>query len=125
MNVEQIEDSFRPTADKKCTVAKKGMVSTAFPDATKAGVDMLKKGGNAVDAACASALALGVCEPQASGIGGQSMAIIHVDGKTLAVDGSSRAPSLAHISYFKKISQSSWIQGKYSAKHCRNYWIPK
>ncbi|MGH1522444.1 MAG: gamma-glutamyltransferase, partial [Nitrosopumilus sp.] len=79
MNVEQIEDSFRPTADKKCTVAKKGMVSTAFPDATKAGVDMLKKGGNAVDAACASALALGVCEPQASGIGGQSMAIIHVD----------------------------------------------
>ena len=106
MNVEQIEDSFRPTADKKCTVAKKGMVSTAFPDATKAGVEMLKKGGNAVDAACASALALGVCEPQASGIGGQSMAIIHVEGKTLAVDGSSRAPSLAHISYFKKKSLS-------------------
>ena len=106
MNVEQIEDSFKPTSDKKCSVARNGMVSTAFPDATKAGVEMLKKGGNAVDAACASALALGVCEPQASGIGGQSMAIIHVDGKTLAVDGSSRAPSLAHISFFKKKSLS-------------------
>ncbi len=101
MNIEKIENSFKPTKNKKCSVAKRGMVSTAFPDATKAGLDMLKKGGNAVDAACASALAIGVCEPQASGIGGQSMAIIHVGGKTLAVDGSSRAPSLAHISFFK------------------------
>lgn len=106
MNIEKIENSFRTTSDKKCSVAKKGMVSSAFPDATKAGVEMLKKGGNAVDAACASALALGVCEPQASGIGGQSMAIIHVDGKTLAIDGSSRAPSLAHISFFEKKSLS-------------------
>lgn len=106
MNVEKIESSFTTTKDKKCSTAKSGMVSTAFPDATKAGVEMLKKGGNAVDAACASALAIGVCEPQASGIGGQSMAIIHVDGKTLAVDGSSRAPSLAHISAFRNKSFS-------------------
>ena len=106
MNIEKIESSFAKTKDKKCSVAKNGMVATAFPDATKAGVEMLKKGGNAVDAACASALALGVCEPQASGIGGQSMAILHVDGKTFAVDGSSRAPSLAHISFFEKRSRS-------------------
>ncbi len=64
MNVEKIESSFTTTKDKKCSTAKSGMVSTAFPDATKAGVEMLKKGGNAVDAACASALAIGVCEPQ-------------------------------------------------------------
>jgi len=106
MNVEKIESSFTTSKDKKCSTAKSGMVSTAFPDATKAGVEMLKKGGNAVDAACASALAIGECEPQASGIGGQSMAIIHVDGKTLAVDGSSRAPSLAHISAFRNKSFS-------------------
>lgn len=106
MNIEKIESSFASTKDKKCSVAKNGMVATAFPDATKAGVEMLKKGGNAVDAACASALALGVCEPQASGIGGQSMAILHVDGRTFAVDGSSRAPSLAHISFFEKRSRS-------------------
>ncbi len=101
MDVEYIEKSFVPTADKKCSVAKRGMVASAFPDATKAGVQMLKKGGNAIDAACATALALGVCEPQASGLGGQSMGILHYKGKTFAVDGSSRAPSLAHSSVYK------------------------
>ncbi|MFB5597553.1 MAG: gamma-glutamyltransferase [Nitrosopumilaceae archaeon] len=102
MNIEKIENSFTATTDKKCSIAKHGMVSSAFPDATKAGVKMLKKGGNAVDAACATALALGVCEPQASGIGGQSMAILHYKGKTISVDGSSRSPSLAHSSLFSK-----------------------
>jgi len=100
LNVEKIENSFKPTSDKKCSIAKKGMVATAFLDATKAGVEMLKKGGNAVDAACASALALGVCEPQASGLGGQSMGIIHINGKSYAIDGSSRSPSLAHSSVY-------------------------
>jgi gamma-glutamyltranspeptidase/glutathione hydrolase len=100
MDIEKIESSFVPTLDKKCSVAKKGMVSSAFPNATKAGVEMLKKGGNAIDAACATALALGVCEPQASGLGGQSMGIIHVNGKSYAIDGSSRSPSLAHSSIY-------------------------
>lgn len=102
MNIENIENSFSATPDQKCAISKNGMVSSAFPDATKAGVDMLKKGGNAVDAACATALALGVCEPQASGIGGQSMVILHIKGKTIALDGSSRSPSLAHSSIFQK-----------------------
>ena len=102
MNIEQIENSFEATFNKKCSIAKKGMVASAFPDATKAGVEMLKKGGNAVDAACATALALGVCEPQASGIGGQSMVILHINGKSVAVDGSSRSPSLAHSSIYKR-----------------------
>ncbi|MFZ9005327.1 MAG: gamma-glutamyltransferase family protein [Nitrosopumilaceae archaeon] len=105
MNISTIENSFTTTQDKKCSIAKNGMVSSAFPEATKAGVEMLKKGGNAVDAACATALALGVCEPQASGIGGQSLAILHLDGKTIAVDGSSRAPSLAHNTFFEKHSR--------------------
>ena len=102
MEIKKIENSFRSTSDKKCVTAKKGMVASAFPDATKAGVEMLKKGGNAIDAACATSLALGVCEPQASGIGGQSMVILHVNGKSIAIDGSSRSPSLAHSSVFTK-----------------------
>ena len=73
------------------------MIATAFPEATQAGIEMFERGGNAVDAACAAALALGVCEPQSSGLGGQSMAILHYRGKTITIDGSSRAPSLAHL----------------------------
>ncbi|MFB5645726.1 MAG: gamma-glutamyltransferase family protein, partial [Nitrosopumilaceae archaeon] len=105
MDIEKIENSFQETKDKKCTVSKNGMVSSAFPEATKAGVEMLKKGGNAVDAACATAIALGVCEPQASGLGGQSLVLLYIDGKTIALDGSSRAPSLAHSSFFEKHSR--------------------
>ncbi len=63
---------------------------------------MLAQGGNAIDAACAVGLALGVCEPQASGLGGQCTGLVHFDGRSFAVDGSSRAPSLAHRSRLEK-----------------------
>ncbi|MFC1850853.1 gamma-glutamyltransferase family protein [candidate division CSSED10-310 bacterium] len=99
-----IEDSFRAAPDHKCSVGGRGMVATAFPEATNAGVEMLERDGNAVDAACAAALALCVCEPQGSGIGGQSVAILHWEGRTVAIDGSSHAPSLAHFSRFKSKS---------------------
>ena len=95
-----IEESFSPTKDGKCSESDLGMVVTAFPDATRAGMNMFKLGGNAVDAACAAALALGVCEPQGSGIGGQSVAILHMNEHTVAIDGSSKAPSLARSSSF-------------------------
>ncbi|MCP5245828.1 MAG: gamma-glutamyltransferase family protein [Burkholderiales bacterium] len=97
MKLDKIEGRFVPSEDGKCAVAKNGMVSTAFPAATEAGVEMLRKGGNAIDAACAASFALSVCEPQASGMGGQSHAILHFQGKTIAIDGSSRVPSLAHL----------------------------
>ncbi|ABR49864.1 gamma-glutamyltransferase [Alkaliphilus metalliredigens QYMF] len=71
-----------------------GMVSTASKQATEAGVKILKKGGNAIDAAVASAFCIGVTEPQASGLGGQSMVLVYLEeGKRVfALDGSSRAP---------------------------------
>ncbi len=74
-----------------------GMVATAQQHATRAGVRMLEQGGNAIDAAVASAFALGVCEPAASGLGGQTMLMLHDadSGKTVALDGSSRAPNRA------------------------------
>lgn len=102
MNLNKIEGRFEATGDRKCSISEKGMVATAFPEATQAGVEMLRKGGNAIDAACAAALALGVCEPQASGLGGQTHAIMHFRGKTIAIDGSSRVPSLAHGDRIRK-----------------------
>jgi len=106
MDFKEIESKFQPTEDSKCAESENGMVATAFPDATQAGVEMLKQGGNAVDTACAAALALGVCEPQSSGIGGQTMMLISLGGKVLAIDGSSRAPSLAHVSGIYKGDRS-------------------
>ena len=102
MDFRKSETKFHPTKDGKCAEAKDGMVATAFPDATQAGVEMLAMGGNAVDAACAAALALSVCEPQSSGLGGQTMMLIYTGEKVLAIDGSSRAPSLAHVSALNK-----------------------
>ena len=82
-----------------------GMVSTAHYSATAAGVRMLEQGGNAVDAAVAAALALGVCEPAASGLGGQTMMLVHLrePGSTVAIDGSSRAPNRALIENFANL----------------------
>ena len=78
------------------------MVSAAHHHATAAGVAALEAGGNAVDAAVAAALALGVCEPAASGLGGQTMMLVHLAeaGRTFALDGSSRAPNLARTGAF-------------------------
>ncbi len=72
----------------------KGMVSTASGPATEAGVKILEKGGNAIDAAVAVAFCIGVTEFQASGIGGQTMVLMHLakENRTIALDGSSRAP---------------------------------
>jgi gamma-glutamyltranspeptidase/glutathione hydrolase len=97
MNIEKIESDFSASLDGKAAEAAGGMVAAASPEAVEAGVEMLKRGGSAVDAAVAAALALGVCESQASGIGGQTMMLIYNGEKVIAVDGSSRAPSLAHV----------------------------
>ncbi len=102
MDIRKIESDFSPSLDGKAAVAPNGMVATAAPEATEAGVSILKKGGNAVDAAVAAAFALGVCECQSSGLGGQTMMLIHIDGKVIAIDGSSRAPSLAHVNAIYK-----------------------
>lgn len=93
IDFQKIEASFRETGDGKCAASTGGMVAAAHPLAARAGAGILARGGNAVDAACAAALALGVCEPQASGLGGQTMALIHVNGRSTALDGSGRAPA--------------------------------
>lgn len=104
--VKTLESAFKESVDSKSAKSANGMVATAKPEATEIGAEVLKQGGNAVDAAVASALALGVCEPQASGIGGQTMMLIHTGKHTVAIDGSSRAPSLAHVSAIYKRDRS-------------------
>ena len=87
---------------QRIAVSPGGMVATAHYCATAAGVEMLEAGGNAFDAAVAAAFALGVCEPAASGLGGQTMMLVHeaTSGRTFALDGSSRAPNRATAEAF-------------------------
>jgi len=71
-----------------------GVVAMAFPAATEAGLEMLRAGGNAVDAAVAAAWALAVCEPSGSGLGGSTLMLIHLPaGRTVVVGGQSCAPA--------------------------------
>ncbi|MDR1732322.1 MAG: gamma-glutamyltransferase [Synergistaceae bacterium] len=81
-----------PIAYKDVT-AKNGMVAAANELASRAGVEILQKGGNAIDAAVATALALNVVEPNASGIGGGGFATIRLaDGSIVCWDFREMAP---------------------------------
>ena len=93
---EQLPELEHPEP-QRIAVSRKGMVATAHWEASNAGEEILSEGGNAVDAAVAAAFALGICESAASGLGGQTMmTLFHAaTRKTVALDGSSRAPSRA------------------------------
>jgi gamma-glutamyltranspeptidase/glutathione hydrolase len=86
---------------------RRGVVVTAHPDASEAGRRAFAAGGNAVDAAIAAAWALAVCEPSGSGLGGQTVLVLHVNGRTLAVDGHSRAPAAVSVEALTRSQQSA------------------
>ncbi|MYD69318.1 MAG: gamma-glutamyltransferase [Acidobacteria bacterium] len=95
-------DDRRIHEPQRLAVSHGGMVATAHHGATSAGVEVLEAGGNAFDAAVAAAFALGVVEPAASGLGGQTFLQFYdvAAGRTVALDGSSRAPNRATLDAF-------------------------
>ncbi|WP_326590351.1 gamma-glutamyltransferase [Streptomyces brevispora] len=91
-----------PPAKSPVAVGYGGAVSSVDADATAAGIEVLRKGGNAVDAAVATAAALGVTEPYSSGLGGGGY-FVHYDARTRTVqtiDGRETAPRSADSSLF-------------------------
>src|ERR1041385_6361948 len=81
-------------ATRSEVVAQHGMVCTSVPLATQIGIDILKRGGSAVDAAIAANAALGLMEPVSNGIGGDLFAIVYSakDNKLYGINGSGRSP---------------------------------
>lgn len=83
--------------------ATNGMCATSHPLAAKAAIDILERGGNAMDAAIAGAVLLGICEPQMTGIGGDCFVLYTLPGSDQihALNGSGRAPAALDAAHLR------------------------
>ncbi|MBQ9881562.1 MAG: gamma-glutamyltransferase, partial [Synergistes sp.] len=93
--------------------ASRGMVATTQPAAAQAGVEAMRRGGNAIDAAVAAAAALTVTEPVSNGIGGDAFAIVWSGGRLYGLNASGWAPALTdaeklRAKYGRKMPQYGW-----------------
>lgn len=91
-----------PYSSKRNLVyAKNGMVATSQPLAAQAGLEILKQGGNAIDAAIATAACLTVVEPTSNGIGGDAFALVWTKGKLHGLNASGTCPNDLSINILK------------------------
>ena len=99
-----------------------GLSSSSHPVATAAGVEMLMRGGNAVDAATATAFALAVCEPAMSHLGGQGNMLVHVaaERRTFALDFYACAPGAASPGMYEWVDSPTQGDYRFWTKGDRN-----
>ena len=99
----------KPFATRSEVIAPQGMVATSHPLATQVGLDILKRGGSAVDAAIAANAALGLMEPTSNGIGGDLFAIVsdQAKGALHGLNASGRAPRSMTV---ERMKQNGHIQ---------------
>ncbi|MDF2959377.1 MAG: ggt [Paenibacillus sp.] len=97
------DSQFYPYASRRTAAyAGKGMVATSQPLAAQAGLEILKRGGNAIDAAVAAAVSLTVLEPTSNGIGGDVYALVWTGGKLHGLNASGPAPQSITIDALKE-----------------------
>ncbi len=90
MDFDPLQYPYR--SRRSVNYSRKGMVATSQPLAAQSGLDILKKGGNAVDSAVATAASLTVLEPTSNGIGGDGFAIVWMDGDMHGLNSSGYSP---------------------------------
>lgn len=104
---------YRYASKRNVVYGKKGMVCTSQPLAAQAGLDILKSGGNAIDAAIATAACLTVLEPTGNGLGGDAFALVYAGGRLHGLNGSGVAPGLLTVEKmkakgYKEMPQRGW-----------------
>jgi gamma-glutamyltranspeptidase/glutathione hydrolase len=82
-------------------LAQRGVVATSDPLAAQAGLRILQQGGNAVDAAIASAVALTVVEPTCNGVGGDAFAMVWDGARVHGINGSGKSPAAHNLELFR------------------------
>ncbi len=99
-----MEYGYHFTSRRSTVMGTRGMVATSQPLAVAAGLEVLAKGGNAADAAVATAAALNLTEPVSTGIGGDAFALFYdaKSGEVKALNASGRAPAALTIEKIKK-----------------------
>ena len=99
----------RTFATRSEVIAEHGMAATSQPLATQVCLDILKQGGNAIDAAIAANAMLGLVEPMSNGIGGDLFAIIWdaETNKLYGLNASGRSPKSLTLDYFKEQGYTS------------------
>ncbi len=89
-------------SQRMASIARNGMVATSQPLAAQAGLDIMKKGGNAIDAAIATAACLTVVEPTSNGIGGDAFALVWTNDSLYGLNGSGPSPQSISIEKVKQ-----------------------
>lgn len=95
MNFDFLSNPY--PSQRTAVFANRGMVATSQPLAAQAGLDILKKGGNAIDAAIATAATLTVVEPTSNGIGSDAFALVWTKGELHGLNGSGPGPKSISI----------------------------
>ncbi|GAB7386470.1 gamma-glutamyltransferase family protein [Bacillaceae bacterium] len=106
--------SYPYPSRRSVTYARNGMMAASQPLAAQAGLEILQKGGNAIDAAVATAACLTVLEPTSNGIGGDAFALVWSKGKLYGLNASGPAPQKISIDALRKagyteIPKFGWI----------------
>ncbi|MEQ6917801.1 gamma-glutamyltransferase family protein [Halomonas aquatica] len=104
----QFDARYYPSPSRRMTTfGRRGMVATSQALGAEAGMQMLRQGGNAVDAAIATAAALTVVEPTSNGLGSDAFAIVWMNGELHGLNASGPAPQAATIEAVKALGHEA------------------